>query len=160
GLYNGDGFLNLMRTLLAKKGIHTFRDLILPEFADDDRYRFKLRVVASDISRRRMLVLPQDVRDYGMAPEDLEVALAVRMSMSIPFFFVPVKLKDSDIVDGSLLSNFPVELFDSAGIPEWPTFGFKLVFSDQATPPQMVQHPIKRTLCDSQPFLSTDVVTY
>jgi NTE family protein len=142
GLYKGDAFLNLMRGLLAKKGIHTFRDLIQPEFADDDRYRFKVRVVASDISRGRMLVLPQDVRDYGMAAEDLEVALAVRMSMSIPYFFQPVKLKDSYIVDGGLLSNFPVELFDSAGVPEWPTFGFKLVLSGQVNPTQLVQHPI------------------
>ena len=142
GLYKGDVFLKLMRDLLAKKGIHTFRDLIQPEFADDERYRFKVRVVASDISRGRMLVLPQDVRDYGIAPEDLEVALAVRMSMSIPFFFEPVKLKDSDIVDGGLLSNFPVELFDSDGPPAWPTFGFKLVLSGQADPSKMVQHPI------------------
>src|SRR5712691_9701429 len=79
GLYEGDAFLNLIRDLLEKKGIRTFRDLIMPEFADDERYRFKVRLVASDISRRRMLVLPQDIRDYGMAPEDLEVALAVRM---------------------------------------------------------------------------------
>ena len=144
GLYKGDVFLNLIRDLLAKKGIHTFRDLIRPEFANDDRYRFKVRVVASDISRGRMLVLPQDinVNDYGIAPEDLEVALAVRMSMSIPYFFEPVKLKDSYIVDGGLLSNFPVELFDSAGVPAWPTFGFKLVLSGQADPTQLVQHPI------------------
>jgi NTE family protein len=142
GLYKGDVFLNLMRDLLAKKGIHTFRDLIRPEFAGDDRYRFKVRLVASDISSGRMLVLPQDVRDYGIAPEDLEVALAMRMSMSIPFFFEPVKLKDSYIVDGGLLSNFPVELFDSAGVPEWPTFGFKLVVSGQADPTHLVQHPI------------------
>jgi|SRR5437667_2135376 NTE family protein len=142
GLYKGDVFLNLMRDLLAKKGIHTFRDLIQPEFADDDRYRFKVRLVASDISHGRMLVLPQDVRDYGIAPEDLEVALAMRMSMSIPFFFEPVKLKESYIVDGGLLSNFPIELFDSAGVPEWPTFGFKLVLSGQADPTHLVQHPI------------------
>ena len=144
GLYKGDVFLNLMRDLLAKKGIHTFRDLIQPEFAGDDRYRFKVRVVASDISRGRMLVLPQDINinDYGIAPEDLEVALAVRMSMSIPFFFEPVKLKDSYIVDGGLLSNFPVELFDSAGVPAWPTFGYKLVLSGQADPTHLVQHPI------------------
>ena len=144
GLYKGDVFLNLMRDLLAKKGIHTFRDLIQPEFAGDDRYRFKVRVVASDISRGRMLVLPQDItiNDYGIAPEDLEVALAVRMSMSIPFFFEPVKLKNSYIVDGGLLSNFPVELFDSAGVPEWPTFGYKLVVSGQADPTHLVQHPI------------------
>lgn len=130
GLYKGDVFLNLMRKLFAVKKIYTFRDLIIPEFANDDCYRFKVRVVATDISCRRMLVLPQDIRDYGMAPEDLEVALAVRMSMSIPFFFEPVKLKDSYIVDGGMLSNFPVELFDSDGVPEWPTFGFKLVLSD------------------------------
>ena len=144
GLYKGDVFLNLIRDLLAKKGIHTFRDLIQPEFADDDRYRFKVRVVASDISRGRMLVLPQDINinDYGIAPEDLEVALAVRMSMSIPFFFEPVKLKASYIVDGGLLSNFPVELFDSAGVPAWPTFGYKLVVSGQADPTHLVQHPI------------------
>ena len=142
GLYKGDNILNQMRNRFAQKGIHTFRDLILPEFADDDRYRFKVRVVAADISRGQMLVLPQDIRDYGMAPEDLEVALAVRMSMSIPFFFEPVKLKDSYIVDGGVLSNFPVEVFDSAGMPEWPTFGYKLVFSDQVNPSQMVQHPI------------------
>ena len=142
GLYKGDVFLNLMRELLDKKGIHTFRDLIQPEFANEDRYRFKVRVVASDISRRRMLVLPQDILDYDMAPEDLEVALAVRMSMSIPFFFEPVKLKNSYIVDGGLLSNFPVELFDSDGPPEWPTFGFKLVLAPQANLSQMVEYPI------------------
>ena len=142
GLYKGDVFLDLMSSLLAKKGIRTFRDLTLPEFADDDRYRFKVRVVTTDISRGRMLVLPQGIKDYGEEPEDLEVALAVRMSMSIPFFFEPVKLRGSYIVDGGVLSNFPVELFDSAGIPEWPTFGFKLVLSDEASPAQLVRRPI------------------
>jgi NTE family protein len=150
GLYKGDVFLNLMRSLLAEKGIHTFHDLIRGDIDnrndlnDDEkeRYRFKVRVVATDISRGRMLVLPQDIRNYKMAPEDLEVALAVRMSMSIPYFFEPIKLENSYIVDGGVLSNFPVELFDSAGIPQWPTFGFKLVLSDQASPSQMVQHPI------------------
>src|SRR5262249_51751776 len=31
------------------------------------------------------------------------------------------------IVDGGLLSNFPVDIFDSEGAPAWPTFGFHLV---------------------------------
>lgn len=142
GLYNGDVFLNLMRDLLARKGVHTFRDLIRPDAANDERYRFKARVVATDITRGCMLVLPQDIRDYGMAPEDLEVALAIRMSMSIPFFFKPVKFKDSYIVDGGVLSNFPVELFDSAGIPEWPTFGIKLAAPANTEPSARVRHPI------------------
>jgi len=69
------------------------------------------------------------------------VALAVRMSMSIPFFYEPVKLRNmktgqtSYIVDGGILSNFPVWLFDHGGsLPEWPTFGFKLVEPDEGTP--------------------------
>ncbi len=144
GLYKGDAFLNKMRDLLQAKKKYTFRDFIDPEYPNDPRYHFMLQVVASDISRGRMLVLPRDINsnDYGMEPEDLDVALAVRMSMSIPYFFEPVKLKESYIVDGGLLSNFPIELFDSDGPPEWPTFGFKLVFSDQANPAQMVQHQI------------------
>lgn len=145
GLYKGDYFQSLMRDLLAAKGIHTFRDLADPE-ATDERYRYKVRVIASDITRGRMLVLPQDVQSYGRDPADLEVAVAVRMSMSIPFFFIPMRLQDSYIVDGGLLSNFPVELFDVAGIPEWPTFGFKLVRADDAT--MIVRHPISGPLSE------------
>ena len=83
-----------------------------------------------------MLVLPQDIKDYGINPETLNVAFAVRMSMSIPFFYEPVVIKNMKtnqshfIVDGGLLSNFPVWLFDSEGAPEWPTFGLRLVEED------------------------------
>jgi NTE family protein len=34
------------------------------------------------------------------------------------------------VVDGGLLSNFPVWLFDVDCKPRWPTFGFKLVEPD------------------------------
>jgi NTE family protein len=95
-----------------------------------------------------MLALPQDISDYGIRPEDLNVALAVRMSMSIPFFFEPISLKNlrtnqvSYIVDGGVLSNFPVWLFDTEGEePEWPTFGFKLVEPEESTP-HIVRGPI------------------
>jgi NTE family protein len=72
------------------------------------------------------------------------------MSMSIPFFFEPVVLKNmrtnevSYIVDGGLLSNFPVWLFDSEGtVPEWPTFGFKLVEPEEKLEiPHRVRGPI------------------
>jgi NTE family protein len=139
GLYRGDYFLNLMRDLLAAKGKRTFRDLIVPDVTDP-RYRFKVQVIASDISRGQMLILPGDIRAYGIEPEDLEIALAVRMSMSIPYFFQPIPLKTTlgetcYIVDGGLLSNFPIELFDVPGVPEWPTFGFCLV------PPQTTPTP-------------------
>lgn len=66
--------------------------------------------------------------------------------MSIPFFYEPVTLENektnevSYIVDGGVLSNFPVWLFDTDGVmPEWPTFGFKLVEPEEemATPHQI-----------------------
>ena len=132
GIYEGDYFREWLRGLLAARGIHTFGDLLVPG-ETEDRYRFKLNVIASDITLGRLLVLPGDIRDYGGRPEDLNVADAVRMSMSIPFFYEPVRLKNlktghkSHIVDGGLLSNYPVWLFDSEGAPEWPTIGFKLV---------------------------------
>ena len=149
GIYGGKFFENWMRGLLLKKNVRTFKDLIIDEFKDDERYRFKLRVIASDISNGRMLVLPQDATYFGIRPEDLDVAVAIRMSMSIPFFFKPVRLRHKEtrkvsyIVDGGLLSNFPVWLFDSDGVPEWPTLGFKLVEPEEATPvPHKVRGPI------------------
>ena len=153
GIYDGDYFLNLIRRLLSeklKKDKVTFRDLILPGNTED-RYRFKVHVIASDISRGRMLVLPDDIRAYGMEPEDLEVATAVRMSMSIPFFFKPVTEKNRKgdtcyIVDGGLLSNFPIELFDTPppADPEWPTFGFARATEVNAVPGRRRRAPDPR----------------
>lgn len=141
GIYEGKYLENWMRDLLRKKGVSTFGDLIV-KGEGDERYRFKLRVIASDISRGRMLALPQDIVEFGLRPEDLDVAAAVRMSMSIPFFYEPVRIKYKSqsvyIVDGGLLSNFPVWLFDSRGKPEWPTFGFKLV-----EPEEKIEIPYK-----------------
>ena len=148
GIYEGKFFEDWIGRLLLAKNVRTFGDLVINQYRDNDQYRFKLRVIASDISQGRMLVLPYDISDYGIRPEDLNVAAAVRMSMSIPFFYEPVKLKNMKtnktnyIVDGGLLSNFPVWLFDAAsGVPEWPTFGFKLVEPEEGTPNQ-VRGPI------------------
>ena len=147
GLYEGKFCKNWMKELLDKKGVETFGDLLV-EGEKDDRYRFKLRVIVSDISRGRLMVLPQDIAEFGIRPEDLNVALAVRMSMSIPFFYEPVKIRNmttgeaSYIVDGGLLSNFPVWLFDSDE-PEWPTFGFKLVEpGEEGQVPNKIRGPV------------------
>jgi NTE family protein len=50
------------------------------------------------------------------------------MSMSIPLFFQPWRDGDSCFVDGGMLSNFPVAVFDRSdgAEPRWPTFGIKL----------------------------------
>ena len=133
GIYEGKFLESWLGKLLRKKNIETFGQLVVREYEKEERYRFRLRVIASDISRGKMIVLPQDIALYGMRPEDLGVVRAVRMSMSFPFFYEPVKLRNrktkeaSYVIDGGLLSNFPVWLFDSETDPAWPTFGFKLV---------------------------------
>lgn len=145
GVFKGDVLLDALRVLLARRGVRTFADLVLPAYAGDERYRYRLRVVAADISRGRKLVLPGDARDYGVAPEALDVALAVRMSASIPFFFVPARLGASAIVDGALLSNFPLELFGRGDERGWHTFGFKLVRRAGVTPaPHAVRGPLSQ----------------
>ncbi|WP_054949497.1 patatin-like phospholipase family protein [Numidum massiliense] len=129
GLHPGKSIECWIESLLRKKGVRTFADL-----ADD-----KLYIVASDITRGRLLVLPRDLEQYGLKPRDVTVAKAVLMSCSIPFFFDPVLLHSRTepqvnvIVDGSVLSNFPVWLFDKQS-PRWPTLGFRLVAKTSAAP--------------------------
>jgi NTE family protein len=87
-----------------------------------------------------MLVLPRDAGRLGISPDELEVAEAVRMSMSIPIFFKPVirtnNRRDHVLVDGGLLSNFPVWLFDAptGTQPAFPTLGLLLVAPGQRDP--------------------------
>jgi NTE family protein len=105
-----------------------------------------LHVVASDVTGRQILYLPLDSEQkLGIKPAELRVADAVRMSMSIPFFFKPVRRRfprDAErehvVVDGGMLSNFPISLFDqpaAQGPPPWPTFGIKFM---EGQPPDAV----------------------
>jgi NTE family protein len=136
GLYKGDFFLNTIRDYLNARGVHTFGDLRYGKDQDPPQYRYRVQVIASDVSGRALLRLPLDADRLGYDPDKLPVADAVRMSMSIPFFFEPVRWPNPRthqrilIVDGGMLSNFPVWLFDSPGIPDWPTIGVKFVDPD------------------------------
>jgi NTE family protein len=139
GFYEGEAFLRWMTSLLEAKGVRTFGDLVRRPEAEP-RYRYKLQVIASDLTEERLLVLPRDAHLLGLDdPDELGVALAVRMSMSIPIFFEPVSFtnpktgREHLIVDGGILSNFPVWLFD-AEEPMWPTIGVKFVEDNPRAP--------------------------
>ena len=149
GIYKGDYFEHWIRDLLAQKGIRTFWDLVQENTELAPRYRYKLQVITSDIARGKLIVLPWDALDYGIHPDELDVARAVRMSMSIPYFYKPIILKDkqnhsSYMVDGGVLSNYPVWLFDPEGhntTSLWPTFGYKLVEPSEGKP-RAIKGPI------------------
>ena len=142
GIYKGEAFLQQMRTWLEAKGVHTFADLHYPDYqaSDPPIYRHQVQVIVSDVTKERLLVLPRDAALLGVEPDALEVALAVRMSMSLPIFFEPVRWSNPRtgqqhvLVDGGMLSNFPIWLFDTPGEPPWPTFGLRLVEPDPKSP--------------------------
>jgi NTE family protein len=141
GLHSGRYFLNWITERLAAKGFTTFGQL--RDDAEKGTPReYRLRVIASDLTDHGMLVLPQDAVKLGVEPDQLSIAEAVRMSMSIPIFFNPVIHKNGRdgrrhmIVDGGMLSNYPIWVFDApAGAPpRFPTFGMLLVAPNQEDP--------------------------
>lgn len=131
GIYEGDFFELWLGKLLQAKGKTTFGE-IRTEY-EEEKYRYRLQVIVTDMTERRLLVLPHDLKDFTDDPDQFSIAKAVRMSMSIPVFYEPVRLRDKTgkerlLVDGGVLSNYPVWLLDDGtSAPPWPTFGFKLI---------------------------------
>jgi NTE family protein len=139
GVFEGDYLRSWVAGSLADLGVQTFGDL---RISDEDSSlpparRYALVVTASDVSRKRLVRWPWDFPRYGLDPDEQRVADAVRASASIPFFFEPVTLRArlesgetvvSTLVDGGVLSNFPIAMFDRTDErpPRWPTFGVRL----------------------------------
>ena len=123
GIHAGDYVENFLSEKFEQKGKKYFKDIY-------ENGESKLKVIASDVTRHKLVVLPDDLVEYNINPMEFEIAKAVRMSLSIPFFFEPVILNKkgnpSYIVDGGLLSNFPIWIFDVSDRPRWPTFGLNL----------------------------------
>jgi NTE family protein len=131
GIYRGDYARDWVRDQLASLGVTTFGDLAVddPDLPPEQRYR--LVVTVADVTTGQLVRLPWDYRRvYGLDPDEQSVADAVRASMSIPFFFRPVTLTSaagltSTLMDGGLLSNFPIDSLDrhDGKRPRWPSFG-------------------------------------
>ena len=123
GVHPGNYIHGFVRDELEQLGVTTFADLK----RRDAEQPYKLVVTATDITRGRLLRLPWDYKLLDLDPDAQLVADAVRASISIPLFFEPVQLGDRTVVDGGVLSNFPIEIFDRTGAPRWPTFGVKVI---------------------------------
>jgi NTE family protein len=103
--------------------------------AQYERAIYRLHVIGSEVTSGLMLLLPdalpnyQDKQGKPFEKDSFLIVDAVRMSMSYPFLFTPVTLYKNGlphyVVDGGLLSNFPIWLFDSPN-PKRPTWGFRL----------------------------------
>lgn len=151
GQYSTAPFAQWLDETLRWAGVPTFGDIWdgNPR-APKDR---QLKIVISDLTRGEMAVLPDDLEpppekdpSYRLKlttrQRAFKVSEAVRLSISIPFFFEPGRLERpsgiSTIVDGGILSNFPLWIYDldkpDQQPPDWPTFGFRLVDRSTESP--------------------------
>ncbi len=135
GYIEGRRFVEWLAGELEQLGVRTFADLRTDDAGADPRreHRWKLVVMAADVTRGELLRLPWDYERYGLDPDEQSVAEAVRASISVPYLFEPYKLRypggESLLVDGGLLSNYPIDVFDrtDGDRPRWPTFGVTLI---------------------------------
>lgn len=138
GMHKGGYLEDYVGGVLGDLGVRTFGDLRIanPE-GPEGKYNWSLVTTASDLSRRRLARLPWDLPSYGLDPDEFSVAKAVRASTAIPFFFEPVRVKGATWVDGGLISDFPIQMFDSPDSvsPRWPTFGIRLSAKPGLAPP-------------------------
>jgi NTE family protein len=128
GFFKGDAFLQWMQQRVHDKlgdKDATFATLRA-------RTGFDLRVVACDLSRRTAV-------EFSAAKSaSVPVALAVRMSMSIPLFFAAVPYRGELYVDGGTMWNYPISIFD-VDDEDKATLGFHLGRKGSGPPPA---HPV------------------
>lgn len=169
GLNPGKTFTKWIRDILDREGIASWKDLkaqleTIPEglrtrkgelLDTPEKAGCRLGIIAADVSTETKVEFPKMAELYWNDPLTVDPALFVRASMSIPFFFTPMKLKSlpkgdvmfskwNDLagfntadeggvpktamfIDGGVMSNFPIDLFhDPINVPTAPTFGVKL----------------------------------
>jgi len=107
GWYKGDRFYNWIKDRIREKTGNpnsTFKDI----YDGKEENKFKdIYFIGANIS-----IGFAEIYSYEDTPL-MEVAKAVRISMSIPLFFAALRKNDEDVcVDGGLINNYPVKLFD------------------------------------------------
>lgn len=125
GLVDPDPLLEWLRGLVGRKFQNSNR--VMFAHLHDNQH---LKIVATNITT-------QDVVVFSKADTPkVEIAQAVLASCSFPFLFPAVKHGQDDLVDGGVLSNFPMWLFDEERAAEQepvPILGMTLV--TQGKPP-------------------------
>ena len=103
GVDTGEKLEQLIHKILHHKGFAP--NVTFGELAASGKTR-SLRVWASDLERIQMVEFSAEQTPH------IEVALAVRASMSYPMYYTPVKHPDTNtlLVDGGMLDNFPMSV--------------------------------------------------
>lgn len=139
GLYSSTPLEKYLESLYRQKGIYSYLDV--KEGKD-----YKLKVIATDVNKKKQLVLPNDLKQYHIDPDSFSIAKSVVMSATYPLFYKPFKLGNSLIMDGSLSNNFPLDAFGYK--TSEPIIGFNLI-NEKTTKqsmyrPYIIRIPIKK----------------
>lgn len=132
GPYKGDYFLDdWFKTFLTQQGVDseiTFAQLT-------QKFGSNLKVFSTDLNT-------QAIQEFSsQQTPNVQVAYAVRASMSIPMFFKAWQFPDSQptnhiYVDGGVMYNYPIDTFDSSETNPNQTLGFFLTdLTGNPTPP-------------------------
>ena len=127
GWYSSEYFYRWMQDQIAlqfditkKLPPYTFEDFKNPFLHKDERPFRDLYIIGTDISNHISYVF-----SYENTPQ-MEVAKAVRISMSIPLFFEAIEIDPLDMradtlsnifSDGGVMDNYPINLFDYESPP-------------------------------------------
>ena len=134
GAYEGDYLRRWLSGVLRDLGVGTFGDLRTDDPGDDGslHHRYRLTVTATDVSRKRLVYLPWQYDEYDSDPDDQPSSTPCgrprRSRSSSSRCRCPDRTARSTLVDGGLVSNYPISMFDRTdGRPaRWPTIGVRL----------------------------------
>ena len=127
-LYKGDKlykWISNMVNLTTGNSKITFKELY-------DKYNKHLVITGCCISKGHTVYFHHEDPKY----RDMPIALAIRISMSVPFYWKPITYKGDLFIDGGVLDKYPIWVFDGDNIgysnltddeiEKSKTLGFKL----------------------------------
>lgn len=138
GIYKGDKYEGWLQEMLIKKtGNADLTFMQLHQLKLNNKKYKDLYCTGTNISKQRL-----EVFSYKNTP-DFSIATAVRISGGVPLYFTPIALNDSlqkikkgdtssninYYVDGGMLCNYPISMFDSCKHGTMPLLSNDLFFN-------------------------------
>jgi NTE family protein len=102
GLDNGYNFEYLLKKLMEEKGYDdktTLSELY-------KKTQKKLIITTVCVNDAKIIYMSHDTHP------DIPVYLAIRMSISVPIYFCPVMYENKCYIDGGIIDNYPIRIFD------------------------------------------------
>ncbi len=123
GWYEGEYFYNWYGKLLEKM----VEDKKITLQGVYEKFGSELVITTTDLTKKKLVYLNR------IDNPDLELRDAVRRSMSIPVFYVPVRIVEPDglthiYVDGGCTNNYPLDYFDDCYSSKEEAFGKTIGF--------------------------------